>query len=50
MAPLMGHGNKLEGGGNFFYFHICLQCKGQNEHKQNVVEWVDGEEESRKEK
>lgn len=33
MAPLMGHGNKQEGGGNFFCFHICLQCKGENEHK-----------------
>lgn len=33
MAPLMEHGNKQEGGGNFFCFHICLQCKGENEHK-----------------
>lgn len=33
MAPLMEHGNKQEGGDNFFCFHICLQCKGENEHK-----------------
>lgn len=33
MAPLMGHGNKQEGGGNFFCVRICLQCKGDRVHK-----------------
>lgn len=33
MASLMGHANKQEGGGNFFCFHICLQCKGEKVHK-----------------
>lgn len=33
MAPLMGHDNKQEGGGNFFCVRICLQCKGDRVHK-----------------
>lgn len=37
MTPLMGHGNKQEEGGNFFCFHICLQCKGENVHKAGAV-------------
>ena len=42
-ASLMGHGNKEEGGGNFFCFIFVCNIRGRVYMQQKMVGWVDSE-------